>query len=606
MKHITLLIASLAFKIAASAQPGTLDLNFGNQGIVMPKTYTGEFKDILVQQNGKIVAVGEGGTSELSGFLIARFNLDGTPDTTFGNNGIVITSFPGASGNHLRKAILTGDDYILAVGEINIRGKDNNLAIAKYKNNGTLDSSFGTFGLVTTQINNYETPCGIGLQNDGKIVVGGIAVDTKWEDKDFDRIFLIRYISNGSIDKSFGNNGQYIDTIFDPIEVGGFSVLPDDKILIGGNYTLNKSHAFFVRKYLGNGFPENSFGSLGESLFMFSDERESQLAGLAIQSDGKILAAGETNSTIGPYLPEASIVRFTPEGVIDISFGNNGLSILHFPNNDGSEINDITLQNDNKIIGAVRNFESIYPQSYSYFSVVRMKENGILDSTFANNGIQISELDGYANTKCVALQTNGQIILGGSLFVVSTPAYYPTLIQYNGGQNKYPQYVRIKKWLHRHGFTWDDFPGRNISYYAVHRSSNGNNFTEIARLFNLNNQQQFAYADAAPLTGDNYYRLAAVSADGTATYSNVLAIPNNNATAIKIYPNPAKNNLQVEGLTATAKTKLIIADLNGVARMSAVANNSSYNWNISSLKPGNYILRITNGSNVVTKKFFKE
>ena len=205
-----------------------------------------------------------------------------------------------------------------------------------------------------------------------------------------------------------------------------------------------------------------------------------------------------------------------------------------------------------------------------------------------------------------AIQPNGNIIVGASVW----PEYDEDftrigMVRFLGSNDKTPKYVRIKKWLHRHGFTCDDFPGRNVSYYAVQRSSNGNNFTEIARLFNRNNQQQFTYADAAPLTGDNYYRLAAVSADGAVAYSNVLAIPNN-TTAIKIYPNPAKNNLQIEGLPATEKTKLVITDLNGVARMSAVANSNSYNWNISSLKPGNYILRITTGSNVSTKKFLKE
>ena len=605
MKHITLLIACVVFNIVALAQAGTLDLGFGNGGIITAESYRGRYRDLLIQKDGKIIAAGEGGANETGGFLFARYNVDGTPDLSYGTDGLVITSFPNAFGYHFRKAVMFDNDKVIAVGEINILRTDNNLVLAMYNNNGTLDSGFGINGIVTTQIKNYESPSGVAVQNDGKIIVGGLTQKPGDLDNggDFNAIFILRYMPDGTIDNSFANNGLYKEMIADPIDVQGFALQPDGKILIGGEYLYSRQQAFFVKRYTTQGAPDTDFGTNGEAIGISN----THLNSLFLQNDGRILAAGYTYIvTDGFQKRNAIIAQLNADGSINTQFGNNGYTMLEIPDR-ASDISDLAIQTDGKIVAATNNYEPIRFDD-GLFGASRYTANGKLDSSYGTNGI-VSTLTGFVpHAYAIVLQKDDKAIIGGYTILGNPPRYtYPALVRYNGDQHQqHPRFVKIKKWLHRHGFTWDDFPGRNISYYAVQRSSNGNNFTEIARLFNRNNQQQLSYADAAPLTGDNYYRLAAVSADGAVTYSNVLAIPNNNTTAIKIYPNPAKNNLQIEGLSATEKTKLIIADLNGVARMSTVANSSSYNWNISNLKPGNYILRITNGSNVVTKKFLKE
>jgi uncharacterized delta-60 repeat protein len=603
MKRILLFAAYLFIKgMPVHAQPGTLDINFGNQGIVIGEGFKGEATDLIVLEDGKIVAIGTGGTDFEGGFLAARYNSDGSPDVSFGKNGV---SFIAASplGSYGSYGAVQSDGKIVVAGFIGQQGDGNNLAIVRYNADGSTDSSFGINGIITEAIGKYEAPCGIAVQADGKIIVAGGTEDPR-EEGDFNTIYIVRYMPDGSKDQSFGDKGIYEETVTDGIYVRGFALQPDGKILIGGNYRFTKDNAFFVRRYLTNSNPDIDFGSSGEALFGFTDDKSSYLSSIAIQGDGKILAAGRTSLSGGAYIPEATIVRFTADGSIDEIFGDNGSSVIQYPAQDGAEINDLAVQADGKIVTAVRNFESVYPQSYSYFSVVRYKSNGETDSSFAGDGIQITELDGYANTKCLALQNDGKIILGGSLYDPLNPAYYLALARYNGDTEEQPKFVRIKKWLHRHGFTWDDYPFKNINYYAVQRSSNGNTFNEIARLFSRDNQQ-YSYEDASPLAGNNYYRLASVSTDGSTAYSNVLAINNNN-TAIKIYPNPVKNNLQVAGLSSTQKTKLTITDFTGVVKTAAVVTGSSYNLNTAQLKPGNYILRIESNGSPVTKKFIKE
>jgi hypothetical protein len=114
------------------------------------------------------------------------------------------------------------------------------------------------------------------------------------------------------------------------------------------------------------------------------------------------------------------------------------------------------------------------------------------------------------------------------------------------------------------------------------------------------------FEDNAPLNGINYYRLAAVSTDGSVTYSNVIAIEED-AVSVKLFPNPVKNILHIEGLPLTTyRSQLTIHDFIANIKAQTTITGSSYNWNVSQLKPGNYLLRIETNGNVVSKKFVKE
>ena len=198
------------------------------------------------------------------------------------------------------------------------------------------------------------------------------------------------------------------------------------------------------------------------------------------------------------------------------------------------------------------------------------------------------------------LQAEGKIIVTGT-----KGNYGFALARYNSNPEETPQITRIKKWLHRHGFSWDDFPRGNKGHFSIERSANGIAFNGIARLQRSSNQQQYSYEDHAPLNGTNYYRVSAVSEDGSAVQSNIITIENN-AASIKVFPIPAKNNIQIEGLPAAQKTKLSIIDYRGNVKAAATVNNGSYTWNIAHLKPGNYLLKIETGNTFVTRGFTKE
>jgi uncharacterized delta-60 repeat protein len=203
-----------AFELTRFNANGTVDTTFGTNGTATLAIAGGVGSEVLVlQPDGKLVVGGEG-TWPSTTFDIARFNSNGTPDTSFGNGGSISGSFGTEDVVHMRLAVYpsTGPDptdygKIVAACTItgnsaNGGGNDNQVALARYNANGTLDNTFGTSGEVVTPFpNSGSMVWGTALQPDGKIVVAGQTdVSGGWD------FSLLRYNSNGSLDTSWSNS----------------------------------------------------------------------------------------------------------------------------------------------------------------------------------------------------------------------------------------------------------------------------------------------------------------------------------------------------------------------------------------------------------------
>src|SRR6266487_6929602 len=169
-----LLVLALIAAVPASAQaaPGELDPSFGSGGLVTTDFGgRGDFGlAVAVQSDGKIVAAGNsstvGGPFSVN-FALARYNTDGSLDPTFGSGGTILTSF-GGTVSAAADVVVQPDGKIVAVG---IAGSD--FGVARYTASGTLDPTFGSGGLVTTDFGGFDQANGVALQADGKIVVVG-------------------------------------------------------------------------------------------------------------------------------------------------------------------------------------------------------------------------------------------------------------------------------------------------------------------------------------------------------------------------------------------------------------------------------------------------
>jgi uncharacterized delta-60 repeat protein len=256
--------------------PERSTLRLGYRGLSPLRSFPGGTStgnSVLVQPDGKIVLAGTVVSGTTGSFGLARFNADGTPDTTFGTGGDVATQFFTPNGSVVQlAALLQADGRIVLVGAAGDQSTHPEVGLARYNPEGSLDTGFGTGGRVITSIGMSATPRDAVLQPDGKIVVV-TSVDGSFD--------LVRYDMNGTLDSSFGAGG------FVAIPFGDHMALQrDGRFLVGSNDA--------VARYNADGTMDNTFGVTGISVAS-TEAAPSGGRGfgeVALQPDGKILAVG--------------------------------------------------------------------------------------------------------------------------------------------------------------------------------------------------------------------------------------------------------------------------------------------------------------------------
>jgi uncharacterized delta-60 repeat protein len=229
---------------------GTLDSTFGTGGVVTtslgPYTHDG-VNALVIQSDGKIVA---GGQAELNGqfdFGLARYNANGSLDSTFGSGGIVVTPFTaGTASSEIYALALQGDGKIVAVG-LGSSPSGNGWGLARYNTAGSLDTTFGSAGLVTTVMGtNHAT--GVALQSNGEIVVSGNAAGGAFG--------VATYTTTGALDPAFGGTGIVTTLIGTGGPTSGLLLQPaDGKVVVvgtaGGDASKGGASDFAVARYIG-------------------------------------------------------------------------------------------------------------------------------------------------------------------------------------------------------------------------------------------------------------------------------------------------------------------------------------------------------------------
>jgi delta-60 repeat domain len=265
---------------------GSVETAFGDQ--------TAAGRAIVVQADGKIIVVGVSGAgpySELNDFALARYNSDGSLDQTFGSGGKVKTHFPGVdnTGSSATSVALQSDGKLVVGGYYKKNDRTpHQFALARYNSNGTLDSAFGQSGKVMTGMGLGDAfSFGIALQGNGRIVLAGYSDTT--QDHDFS---LIGYTSNGTVDSTFGNGG-FMTTDFsratDDIAYA-MTAQSDGKLVVAGRTGEYPQNDFAVARYSSDGQLDQTFGVGGKVVSDFSSI--DQAYGIALQSNGRIVLAG--------------------------------------------------------------------------------------------------------------------------------------------------------------------------------------------------------------------------------------------------------------------------------------------------------------------------
>lgn len=337
-----------SFALVRYTASGAPDPNFGQGGVVTTNFYSGSSdraQAVVLQPDGKIVAAGYGRERSLNeNFALARYNSDGSLDTSFGDGGKVITDFSG-SVDSAQALILQFDGKLIAAGFATNSTGNRDFALVRYNADGTLDTSFGAGGKVTTHFpfSIDGEACALVLQPDGKLLAGGFD-RSRTETGSFDDNFaLARYNSNGSLDTSFGQDGKVITNFGGIVEkVNSIVLQADGKVIAAGYITESGELAkFALTRYNPNGTLDASFGTSGKVTTDFSNEDDTAY-GIVLQSDGKIVVAGSAEQSF-------ALARYKDDGTLDSSFGVGGKVSTTFSGL-GSAAHALVLQPDGKLI----------------------------------------------------------------------------------------------------------------------------------------------------------------------------------------------------------------------------------------------------------------
>jgi uncharacterized delta-60 repeat protein len=409
------LLAALVVLLVGPAQatPGDLDPSFGTGGKVTTPfgTRFDEVDGLALQPDGKIVAAGY--VEPLStgeDFGLARYNPDGSLDTSFGSGGKVTTSF-GSDRDYATQVVVQPDGKIVAAGRALVGPVATGVyefGLARYNPDGSLDSGFGTGGKVTTAIGTYDIARGLALQADGKIVVSGYTYSAGFSTAQF---ALARYNPNGSLDTSFGTAGTVRTQIGTTYDFGaGLAIQPDGKIVVTGYSNNGSNYDFAVVRYNPDGSLDSTFGTGGKVTTPVGTLGGNAYA-VGIQADGKIVVSGQANAAGDS---DFALVRYNPDGSLDSSFGTGGKVTTPIgPSYDNAYA--LRLQPNGKIVVAGWHRVTGAPTYYYSFAVARYTSNGSLDTSFGTGGLITTPFGPYDNYAVdLVVQPDGKIVVGGS------------------------------------------------------------------------------------------------------------------------------------------------------------------------------------------------
>ena len=418
---------------------GTLDSSFNGTGIVITTAGTGKSsaRALAIQSDDskiKIVLGGqEGNYTGPTGptrphFALVRYNPDGTLDTSFDGDGKVSTdvSLSGGTGGGINALVISGST-IVAAGSSSTGNPGQAFAVARYKSDGSLDTTFNNGqGFVVTPVGDvgfaYAQAVAIqpGTPTTAQTIVAGGFCENSGHNNDF---ALVRYNSDdGTRDSSFGNNGivqtdissgssDFINSLL--IQNTGNGISPVYKIVVGGVSNISNPPTAILARYNSSGSLDSSFGANGG---IIKSAVSTQWAEVALGS-GKIIAGG--GAILHGGASNFVIARYTSPGSLDPSFDGDGQRTDSFGNAEAATARAVASQADGKIVVAGSLLlpplpgSSPSPTPRYGSALMRLNVDGTADTSFGQGtGRFVDNSDGLYNA--VAVQSDAAILTGGT------------------------------------------------------------------------------------------------------------------------------------------------------------------------------------------------
>ena len=373
--------------------------------------------DVAIQSDGKIVALGhrirEDDRGRSGEFCLARYNTDGSLDASFSSDGYVTTHIAARSDDP-ECVIIQPDGKIIAAGACTHDNYDRDFALVRYLANGEMDPSFGDDGIVFTDLESGSTDhiADIALQPDGKIVAVGMSdINGRWD------FALARYDRFGNLDPTFSGDGKVITPMGTDMDMAeSVAIRPDGKIVVVGQVwdEVNWDYEIGLARYNTDGSLDGSFSWPDGKLIADISGEDDYINSMVLQPDGKIVLAGRSDDAL-------LVARYNPNGSRDASFMGAGIFRISIGLGGGAAAS-VALQPDGKIVAAGYSNSG---DNYLDFTLVRCNADGSLDESFGVDGIATSDFaSSHDVAYSVALQSDGKIVMAGYTAEFEPPEQY--------------------------------------------------------------------------------------------------------------------------------------------------------------------------------------
>ncbi len=356
------LAALAAFTNSAPAAQGDLDLTFGGTGKVTTSigNQESDAKGVAIDSEGRIVVAGRSVNNDNADFAVVRYTTDGSLDTTFNGTGKVTTEM-GGSFDCASSVVIQSDGKILVAGQTEGASGRSVFAVARYNGDGSLDTTLSGTGKLTTAVGFGSYGISIALQTDGKFVVAGHSA-AEGGPMGF---AIVRYNANGSLDTTFNGTGKAVTNIATQDICRSLAIQTDGKILVVGDVFDSSNYVgIALVRFNADGSLDTSFngdghvmilGASGSSMVLQHDGKIVVATGntllrynptgsldtsfngvltpgdgtssVAVQKDGKLLVGGRSG---GDFLIE----RHNIDGSLDIIFHGSGKVTTDFGGSD--------------------------------------------------------------------------------------------------------------------------------------------------------------------------------------------------------------------------------------------------------------------------------
>jgi uncharacterized delta-60 repeat protein len=398
-----LLVASLMIGTAGAAD-GDLDPTFSDDGrVVSDFGFEDRAEGVAVQPDGAIVVAG---TSCGGDFLVARYNADGSPDTSFDGDGRICVDVGAGSADQGDDVVLLADGRLLVAGT-----SAGNFALVRLTASGALDTSFGTGGRATYDFGSTDELRDVALAPDGSIVMVGQTAAPGCPSAPVTPgqtagVAVARALANGAPDPGFGGDGTVVLANENLVQRGfAVTVQSDGRVVVAGQQASCTRVAIDVLllRLTAGGAPDATFNPVNPA----AEAGPDAAVDVAVQPDGRIVVAIDT--FVGPATTPARddafvVLRLNQDGSADSTFGGDGAAVALFGEGITATPAALAFQGGKVVVGGTAGGD---------LAVARFNADGSLDTTFGGDGTVVTDFGGTDVIADLAVQPDGKIVAAG-------------------------------------------------------------------------------------------------------------------------------------------------------------------------------------------------